>query len=202
MKLNGFFLGAYSQLAQKILKQYEWNHLLLHSQSLKQLQQLVSSLPSGVSVELFPCDFKRVHEKALIEFTERLQRLSHLDVIVFTVGSWSSHTAFEHLTLEELYIAWQVNYFYPLSLLKAALPLTRPGMKLIVWNLEDELLPRPLWTAMSPILAASKIFFEQIVIEQKWVLEVYSTGFVRSAQSLKLFPSGEHCVLELAEHSF
>jgi NAD(P)-dependent dehydrogenase (short-subunit alcohol dehydrogenase family) len=191
--MKGLFLGAHSQFARSLLKNQQWSHLLLQSQRLTQLQEIVMTLPQGVSVELFPCDFLQPEESMLLNFQNLLTRFSHLDVIVLTVGSWNSFAAFEHLSLEELYIAWQVNYFYPLSLLKQAIPLAKKGLKLIAWTLEDDLLKQPLWTSIGPILSAWEVLVTQIAQEQSWTLQLHKTSFMRSAQSLKLFPSGNEC---------
>jgi len=115
--MKALFLGANSHVARLLLNNHSWSHVLLHSQYLSQLHSLTLGLAKGVQAELFPCDFEKVHEDALIEFNERLKRLGTLDTVVLTAGSWNSYARFEHLSLEELYMAWQVNYFYPLSLL-------------------------------------------------------------------------------------
>jgi NAD(P)-dependent dehydrogenase (short-subunit alcohol dehydrogenase family) len=200
--MKGLFLGAHSILAQTILEQHSWSHLFLHSQHLNQLIQLVEKIPEKTPVELFACDFAAVHEDAFLEFTQRSARLQEIDMIVVTVGSWLSHTEFKHLSLEEIYTAWQVNYFYPLSLLKAALPLAKKGTVFVTWTLDPILIERPLWSSISPLLSAWKTFVTQLAVEEEWTLKLYETSFVKTPQSLKIFPDAQGFPLKIPDIIF
>lgn len=188
--MKGLILGASGLLGQQQLKKYEkeWTHLMLHSKSIKELSNLAFSLPKGVKAEFFPCDFEAPQENALIEFESYLKRLKDIDIIILGSGVWQSFCEFSKNNLEEMYLSWHTNYFYPLALIKTALPYTTSKTKLIAWHLNNELLEQSLWTSTGPILAAFKVLLKQIAKEQLWNYEEIITDLQPTPQSLKIYP--------------
>ena len=110
-------------------------------------------------------------------------------MIILGSGVWQSFSEFSKNSLEDMYLSWHTNYFYPLALIKTALPYTSKSTKLVAWHLNDSLVEQSLWTSTGPILGAFKILLKQIAKEQLWAYEEIITDLKTTPQSLKIYPT-------------
>ena len=113
-------LGAVSPFALEILRNISQDikHLFLQSKDVAGIQRSLLQLNLSCPVEIIDGDLEQPTQSYIDDFEQRLSRLGKVDVFICTLGTWLSHSPFVHTELESHFRQWQVNYFFPLAMLK------------------------------------------------------------------------------------
>jgi short-subunit dehydrogenase len=184
-------LGSTSCLAKALLPfAAEHSHeMLIHDHLLSSLTQIALSLPAHLKLKVFPCDFLKPQESALIQFEELLVSMGKIDLIILSTGYWYPFSQIKTQSTEEIFESWQVNYFYPMVLLKSMAKHVHERTVLVSWSLEEKLLKQPLWSHVGCPSSAFDLFTEVFSKEMNIKYLKLETGLIASPQTKKIYPS-------------
>ena len=120
-------------------------------------------------------------------FQERLSRLKKVDLIILSLGQWQPHCPVVNLDPMTHFEQWQVNYFFPTTLLTQMIPFTDKKTSFLYNNFERAIVKDTLNSYNMPSLTALSKFIQIISNEQSWSVISANLPLYKSHQSGKLF---------------
>lgn len=182
--------GSSSPVAQTLLKwqKSQVTHLLLQDKTITSISRVLPSLGLDCRVEFLDGDFLKPSQNFQQVFLERVQRLEKIDMIIFSSGRWLAHQSIEHSDLQAHIEQWQVNFLFPMALIKSLAEFVSNDFILIDNNCHKALglslnsLNRPASLAMSDYLRS-------FCLENQGRYIDCSCSLYPSSQSAKVFSS-------------
>lgn len=182
-------LGASSPFSLAVLKKIAGSitHLFLQSKDLASLQRAVFQLKLTCPVELIDGDFAKPSETYLDDFEHRLSRLNKVDLFICSIGAWYSHMPAKHTELQAHFTQWQVNYFFPLALIKMISKMGREKTICLHNNSENVFKSSALNSLNAPVSQALTNLLQIISLENKWDYITANLPFYQSPQAANVF---------------
>lgn len=165
----------------------EVSHLLVQGESIKSIQRSIMQVGLSCPIEIIDGDLNQPCENYMEQFSDRLSRLEKVDLIISSLGVWQSHCPVVNTDLTMHFKQWQVNYFFPISMLQNLVAYTHKKTTLVHNNSDKALPDYSLQSLNKPSCEAYNTFLKALAAEHKWTLMHANLGLYQSRQSGKVF---------------